>query len=498
MSASICTDCLARLRITKHPLTFTSLTKTHASPFHSSPAQYKSPLLKKKVMDPNKTVASRRATGVRLKKKVRQKINIPAVGERRAARKRIVLSNTNALEVYGMETLSVETIGQEESLGRMMAFPGELLDQLRDSQAFKTTQNWNLFRRPATMIRSETLDIAKNVEEVDKREGKNVKYLVTGERGSGKSILMLQAMSMAFMKKWVVLSIPEGHEFTNNTSFYAPVRKTSPSSQDENSLPGEQLYNQSHLAQALLTRAANANQMVLSTLKLNHLEQHLQDYPKLRIKPKATMRDIALLGAQDATNAVSAWKVFWKELNTAGNNPRPPVLVAVDGVDHWFGLTKYRNADYNLIHAQQFTLIKQLTDLFFSLPKTPSPLLNGGLLLYTTSGSNSPKFPSFEALIEQIQATERGVNPKSPEFPLQDPYSKPDVRVTSLVSRAGGISLLDVNGTSQFESRGILDYFARSGLLQKPLSEQLVSDFRQLSAGGIIGELAKLGARVKA
>lgn len=238
--------------------------------------------------------------------------------------------------------------------------------------------------------------------------------------------------------------------------------------------------------------------MVLSTLKLNHIEQHLKDYPKLRIKPSANLRDIALRGAEDATMAVSAWKVFWKELNTVGSNPRPPVLIAVDGVDHWFGLTKYRNAEYNLIHAQQFTLIKQLTDLFFSAPKTPSPLLNGGLILFTTSGSNSPKFPSFEALIEQIQATKQGVNPKSPEFPLQDPYSRPDVRVTGLLARAEGVNILDVNGTSKFESKGILEYFARSGLLQKPLSEQLVSDFRQLSGGGVIGELAKLGARVRA
>lgn len=210
------------------------------------------------------------------------------------------------------------------------------------------------------------------------------------------------------------------------------------------------------------------------------------------------MSDLALLGAQDPTNAVSAWQAFWKELNTAGDNPRPPVLVAVDGVDHWFGLTKYRSADYELIHAQQFTLIKQFTDLFFSSPKTPSPLLNGGLFFFSISGSNSPKFPSFEALLKQLHATKQGVDPKSPEFPLQDPYSKPDLRVTSLLSRAAGVELLDVNGTSKHESQGILEYFARSGLLQKPLSEKLVLDFRLLSAGGVIGELAKLGVRVKA
>ena len=289
-----------------------------------------------------------------------------------------------------------------------------------------------------------------------------------------------------------------GHELTNNTSFYAPARKPASATQDEGSQPEEQLYNQSHLAQALLKRAAYANETVLSTLKLNHIEEHLKDYPKLRIKPNATLRDIALIGTEDATLAVSAWKVFWKELNTAGNNPRPPLLIAVDGADHWFGLTKYRNAEFKLIHAQQFTLIKQLTDLLFSSPQTPAPLLNGGLILFTTSGSNSPNFPSFEALIEQIQATKQGISPKSPDFPLQDPYSKPDTRVTSLLERAAGVNVLDVNGTSKFESKGILEYFAKSGLLQKPLSERLVQDYRQLSAGGIIGELAKLGARVRA
>lgn len=210
MSVSICTDCLARLRIARNPLTFRAATVPHVSSFHSSAALYKSPLLKKKTLDQNAKLVARKATGVRLKKKIRQKVNIPAVGERRAARKRIVLSNTNALEVSGMETLSLENMGQEEYNGRMLALPGELLDQLRDSQAFKTTQNWNVFRRPATMIRSETLDIARDVEAVDERKGKNVKYLVTGERGSGKSILMLQAMSMAFMKEWVVINIPEG------------------------------------------------------------------------------------------------------------------------------------------------------------------------------------------------------------------------------------------------------------------------------------------------
>lgn len=283
-----------------------------------------------------------------------------------------------------------------------------------------------------------------------------------------------------------------GSGYVNNTSFYAPVHKNDEAPIDR------QLYNQSHLAKALLTRVAHSNEEVLSKLKLNYLADFLKEHPKLRLKPDATLNDLALLGANDPTNAVTVWQAFWKELNTPGEYPRPPVLLAVDGVDHWFGLTKYRNAEYGFIHAQQFSLIKQFTDLFFSGSETPSPLLNGGVMFFTTSGSNSPKFPSFETLIKQLHATKQGVDPKSPDFPMQSPYSNPDARITSLLSRAQGVQLLEVNGTTKNESQGILEYFARSGLLQKQLSEKLVSDYRQLSAGGVIGELAKLGVRVRA
>lgn len=97
-------------------------------------------------------------------------------------------------------------------VGHVLGLDGVLLDQLRDSKAFKTTQNWSLFRRPATLIRQETVKIARDMEDVRIAENaKVVKHLATGERASGKSILMLQAMSMAYMNGWVVVNVPEGN-----------------------------------------------------------------------------------------------------------------------------------------------------------------------------------------------------------------------------------------------------------------------------------------------
>ena len=211
MSISICTECLSRLRVSSRPSAFTAVTSTVALPqtssFHSSAAQHASVLKKK-----NAPVlqGARRSTGVRLKKKARERVTLPAVGERRAARHRIVISNTNALEVMGMETLNAENILKEESSNRVFALHGQVLDQLRDCQAFKRTQNWNMFRQPATLVRSETLEVARAVDDVVQNKGKTAKLFVAGERQSGKSILLLQAMYLAFLKNWIVINVPEG------------------------------------------------------------------------------------------------------------------------------------------------------------------------------------------------------------------------------------------------------------------------------------------------
>lgn len=217
MSLSICTECLSRLHISPtsvRRLPIPAATWTQTTSFHTTAAQYKSPLLKKKVVAPGSQPQKARRTSqsARLKKKIRERPKLPPVGERKAQRRRIVLSSTNAIPISNMEEWSKENLTDEQYIGQVLALEGGLLDQLRDSRAFKTTQNWGLFRRPATLIREETVKLAKDMQEIEgaKDEKKIVKHFVVGDRASGKSILMLQAMSMAYMKEWIVLNIPEG------------------------------------------------------------------------------------------------------------------------------------------------------------------------------------------------------------------------------------------------------------------------------------------------
>ena len=134
----------------------------------------------------------------------------PAPGERKALRKRIVLSNTNALEVIGMKNVNAELLKNEGLQGQILGIPGILVDQLRAVEAFKLSQGWGLFRRPGMLFRKETLEYGQLFDELGEKKDETVRKILVGERGSGKSMMLLQAMTIAFLKKWVVISIPEG------------------------------------------------------------------------------------------------------------------------------------------------------------------------------------------------------------------------------------------------------------------------------------------------
>ena len=162
------------------------------------------------------TPAPRRGekTTFRVKKKIRlneSKARPPAPGERRAMRKRIVLSNTNAFEVAGMADLDTNTMVDRECRGSVLGIPGPVVDQLRAIEAFKPTQSWAFFRRPGVLFREETLELGLIFDKISEgASNRVVRKLIVGERGSGKSLYLLQAISMAFLKNWVVINIPEG------------------------------------------------------------------------------------------------------------------------------------------------------------------------------------------------------------------------------------------------------------------------------------------------
>ena len=80
---------------------------------------------------------------------------------------------------------------------------------MRAVEAFKVTQGWGLFRRPACLVRKETVELGRLIESAE-QEKRTRKLVICGEKGAGKSLLLLQGMAAAFLRGWVVVNFPDG------------------------------------------------------------------------------------------------------------------------------------------------------------------------------------------------------------------------------------------------------------------------------------------------
>ena len=219
MSLQTCWRCLARASSQSYPTRRPPQQSwifypASTAAFSTSPSLSVLPP-KKRIRSPvpEKNVKGTKTTFTKKKKRPQavDRGKKPAIGERKALRKRIVLSNTNALEVQGLKDISAQSMTDESLRGQVLGIPESVWDKLRVVQAFKVAQGWSLFRRPAMLMRKDTLDMAKEIEGISRgTHDKAIRRVFVGERGSGKTVMLLQAMTMAFLKGWVVINIPEG------------------------------------------------------------------------------------------------------------------------------------------------------------------------------------------------------------------------------------------------------------------------------------------------
>lgn len=160
-------------------------------------------------------VGQHQRTGKRMKlskfKKAKEIVRgkAPLPGERKAWRKRIVLSNNNAVPVHGALRLDPENMASPESAGRVFKIPEDTIDQLRAAEAFKSSQAWGLFHSPHVLVRPETVHLCARMKE-ESGKGQTLRAVISGDKAAGKSIVLLQAMANAFQNGWIVINIPEG------------------------------------------------------------------------------------------------------------------------------------------------------------------------------------------------------------------------------------------------------------------------------------------------
>ncbi|KAG5999207.1 hypothetical protein E4U43_002219 [Claviceps pusilla] len=416
---------------------------------------------------PPPTVKSRRDLPKKTKRTFKKKANIvpvkkPNPGERKAFRKRIQLSNNSALPVEGTEDLSPATLADPASTGRMVAIPDRVVDQLRALEAFKTTQTWNLFRRPHFLVRHQTVELMRRMAgSVDDREA--LKCVLRGSKLSGKSLTLLQAMAYGLMNGWVVLHIPEGQDLTNGNTEFSPVEGTKPMQ-----------FAQPVYCLKLLQNIHKANKAVLEKLPLEQdwspLSSHLG-------KDTSTLADL-VLSAKESEYAWPTLHALWTELTRPG---RPPVLFALDGLAHINMMSDYRDPSFNQVHAHDLSLVRLFTDALSGKTKLP----NGGAIIAATSDNNTYYHPSQELALSQLEAGQTGR-----PIPKPDPYErKYDDRVYDALKNS---HVLRIGGLSRDEARVLMEYWGASGMLRSVLDSRTVAEKWALAGHGIIGEMERV------
>ncbi|KAK2611407.1 hypothetical protein N8I77_004746 [Diaporthe amygdali] len=400
---------------------------------------------------------------------VRGKVPLP--GERKAWRKRIVLSNNNAIPVHGSPRLDADNMADSASAGKVFKIPEGTMDQLRASEAFKSSQTWGLFHSPHALVRPEMVEMCASMKE-KVAKGETLRMVISGEKAAGKSVLLLQAMANAFLNEWVVINIPEAQDLTTACTDYAPIPDTNP-----------QQWMQSVYALKLMQNIRNANRAILDRVYTTRSYEEFTN----PVAEGATLN--ALI--ESARETDQAWPVFsalWHELTLKSeSSPRPPVLFALDGLAFTMRVSDYRNTAFEPIHSHDLAIVCMFTDLLSGKTALPS----GGAVIAATCRSNSARNASMELAIERQLARQQGV--AEADLPPRDPFSRKYDARTDEVMEGTGLRVLNVRAVSKPEARALMEYWAASGMLRAAVDEREVTDKWQTGGNGIIGEMERAG-----
>ena len=260
------------------------------------------------------------------------------------------------------------------------------------------------------------------------------------------------------------------------------------------------LYAQPHYTANLLSTIVKANEKVLSGMQLSM--KH--DLPK-PVQSNISLARFAELGARDHEIAHQIYVALMKELSApskpeSGNGQhRVPLFLGFDAIDHAMRLSHYLDAQTNPIHAHDLAIVNTFTRYMSGENALP----NGGMVLASVSESNRAASATMDFILDtkygtQTNWVEPRFNPhigwKAEPMPKWNPYAPFDERVGKCLE---GAEAQKVEGLSKTEAKGLMEYYAMSGVLRNSVTERLVSEKWSVSGGGIIGELERATVRTR-
>ncbi|GAA5940077.1 mitochondrial 37S ribosomal protein mS29 RSM23 [Sporobolomyces koalae] len=236
-----------------------------------------------------------------------------------------------SLQVMHPESLTRTSIGQ------VKAFPDPALDAFKTLSIPASVQKEFAFTsRPASVVRQATLDVKHLIDQSKSKSSTSSRHIINGEAGTGKSTLMLQAVSYAQSSGFVIIYLPSATPLVNSSTphIYSEPRA---------------LFDQPVLSAQLLTKLATVNKQAFKEIKTTKAYQ-FGTAPKF--PAGKSLEELSKQANGDDKIVTSVFEALIEELSTQKTRP---VLLAIDDCQSLFTTSSYVDPSYNQIES--FSLV---------------------------------------------------------------------------------------------------------------------------------------------
>lgn len=338
----------------------------------------------------------------------------------------------------------------QENIGTVFETPSNVTSQLYALDVLQSQGGYQYFSQLATVIREPSVDLSKVLVETP-GPSDNRRIILDGPAGSGKSIVMLQAIALALQLKWVVVSIPRAELLIDSSQAYAWDEKRG-------------TWRQDVYMSELLGRIAEANKDVLqlqNTSKTFSFDRHT-------IPEKATLHKLVEIGSKDPTVAHAIYDAFIVEMNLEG---RPELLLTMDNLSITTVPSKYRDQEFRSIHPFDLEVVGRFVDYL-----NGNKRLTNGVVVTNTSSRPACTDRALQIALGHARLS---------------PFEVIDQRISAGIQ---GARVIAVNQYSSNEAKSVVQHYASAGLIRgytaTDITESLVKQ-RTMMGGGLGREVLR-------
>ncbi|CAD6564388.1 MAG: 37S ribosomal protein S23 mitochondrial [Tremellales sp. Tagirdzhanova-0007] len=328
------------------------------------------------------------------------------------------------------------------NVGRATTFPRSAYQQL---QAFglprKLDKELATSGAPASVIRQQTIDLVQAMNSAKAGSSKDARYMITGEKGSGKSMLLIQTVAYCLESGWIVLYDPRAATWIDSS---APYTYHAPS----------KTFHQPTIASNLLANLLTVNAQKLAQIRI----EKAMSLGEQQFGSDTRLIDLVRLGS----NEKLAVDVLASVLDVLSTQTQFPVLFALDEVHALFQQTTYRAPDYSPIES--YSLSAPLLALDYL---TGRKSLSHGAILSALSYS----IPDVHVPPILLAALDLPSSQPITPYMRYDPHH--------LAHASSGIKKVEVPfGMNSGEAAGLFEIWARKGWAStRPSDELFMSAF---------------------